>query len=390
MKESNRDIVNVPNLRFPEFDGKWMEKRLGSIATFSKGKGISKSDIASDGILECIRYGQLYTDYSEVINKIISKTNIDKDNLVLSRAGDVIIPASGETQIDIATASCVINSGIALGSDLNIIKTIMNGVFLSYYLNYTKKLDIAKLSQGISVVHLYASQLKTLKLNVPIQKEQKKITSFLVLIDKRISTQIKIIEHQESLKEGLTQKMFSQKILFKNKYGNDFKVLEYKQLKDICEKRSSNISANSLKRNVGNYKIYGANGYFQDVNFYQEDREYISIVKDGAGVGRTLLCEAKTSVLGTLDKIKPKKNTNLYFLFLLLNSIKFKKYIVGSTIPHIYFKDYQNERIKLPCLEEQAKIADFLSAIDKKLEKEKQILEQYKQQKKYLLQNLFI
>ena len=135
--------MNIPKLRFPEFKGEWEKKKLGNIAKFSKGKGISKSEIAEDGKTDCIRYGELYTRYGEVISDVYSKTNVDLKNLVLSEANDVIIPASGETQIDIATASCVIKSNVALGGDLNIIKTANNGVFLSYYLNNRKKIEIA-------------------------------------------------------------------------------------------------------------------------------------------------------------------------------------------------------------------------------------------------------
>ncbi|WP_162143072.1 restriction endonuclease subunit S, partial [Pedobacter glucosidilyticus] len=116
---------------------------MGEVAKFSKGKGISKSDITEDGMNDCIRYGELYTYYGEVIKEIKSKTNLQKSLLVLSEDNDVIIPASGESKIDIATASCVLKSGVALGSDLNIIKTDNDGVFLSYYLNSKKKMEIA-------------------------------------------------------------------------------------------------------------------------------------------------------------------------------------------------------------------------------------------------------
>ena len=123
----------LPKLRFPEFSGEWEETKLGDVAKFSKGKGVSKSEISEDGINECIRYGELYTRYGEVIESVFSRTNLNIEKAVVSEANDVIIPASGETQIDIATASCVIKSGIMLGGDLNIIKTIHNGVFLSFY-----------------------------------------------------------------------------------------------------------------------------------------------------------------------------------------------------------------------------------------------------------------
>ncbi|MFT6814624.1 MAG: type I restriction enzyme S subunit, partial [Sphingobacteriales bacterium] len=158
--------MNIPKLRFSEFDEEWKQYNFGEIAEFSKGKGISKSDIVDDGLSECIRYGELYTTYGETISEVKSRTNVDSGDLVFSSANDVIIPASGETQIDIATASCVLREGIALGGDLNIVKTKNNGVFLSYYLNSKKKLEIARLAQGISVVHLYSSQLSLLELNL--------------------------------------------------------------------------------------------------------------------------------------------------------------------------------------------------------------------------------
>ncbi len=149
----------VPKFRFHEFkkDGVWIEKSLDEVATILKGKGISKADIVENGNLPCIRYGELYTHYNETISTVKSYTNSDADDLVLSKANDVIIPGSGETQIDIATASCVLESGIALGGDLNIIRSKINGVFLSYYLNNAKKHDIAQIAQGIAVVHLYPS-----------------------------------------------------------------------------------------------------------------------------------------------------------------------------------------------------------------------------------------
>src|SRR5579863_9281708 len=164
----------VPKMRFPEFlgEGEWEEKPLGTVATLLKGKGISKADIIQGGSLPCVRYGELYTHYNETINSVISYTNAPPENLVLSKANDVIIPSSGETHEDIAKASCVLNNGIALGGDLNIIRTNVNGVFLSYYLNNAKKKDIARLAQGVAVIHLYPSQLVKLIIAIAKPKEQ--------------------------------------------------------------------------------------------------------------------------------------------------------------------------------------------------------------------------
>jgi type I restriction enzyme S subunit len=204
--------MNVPKLRFKDDNGldfpEWEEKTLGEIAHFSKGKGISKADIDEHGATLCIRYGELYTKYGEIIVNIKSKTNITINNLVLSEVNDVIIPASGETQLDIAKASCVMVAGVALGSDLNIIKSKENGAFLSYYLNSQRNLEIARLAQGHSVVHLYASQLKLLNLNLPCYQEQTKIANFLTAVDEQINTSQQQLNLSKQYKQSLLQQMF--------------------------------------------------------------------------------------------------------------------------------------------------------------------------------------
>ena len=89
-------------------------------------------------------------------------------------------------------------------------------------------------------------------------------------------------------------------------------------------RQNSNITANTIEENVGDFQMYGASGKLKKVDFYREEEEYIAIVKDGAGVGRTLLCESRSSVLGTMDVIKPKEGNNLYFVYSILNRIHFE------------------------------------------------------------------
>ena len=385
-----KEKMLVPQLRFSEFEGEWKINKLGQIAKFLKGKGISKNDIINDGENECIRYGELYTTYNEVIDSIASKTNVALDVSVLSNENDVIIPSSGETQLDIVTASCVLKKGVILGGDLNIIRTNLNGVFLSYLLNNRKKKDIAKLSQGNSVVHLYNKQLATLNLNLPTPKEQQKIANFLSAIDNRIQTLEKKKTLLEQYKKGVMQKIFKQELRFKDEYGKAFPEWEEKKLGEVCSKKSSNISANKIGENFGEYIIYGASGVLKKVDFYKEENDYVSIIKDGAGVGRIVYCKGKSSVLGTMEIIKPNSKLNTYFLYCLLENVNFKKYITGSTIPHIYFKDYKKEKCNIPPLEEQTKIANFLSTIDKNIELVTKKIEHTKTYKKGLLQQMFV
>lgn len=202
-KNQGRKVLNVPNLRFKEFQGEWKEERLADIADLYKGTGIPKDQLSSDGE-PCILYGELYTKYkSETIREVISKTNIDNTKLVRSKANDVIKPCSGETAEDIATARCVLNGNILLGGDLNIIRLHgYDGAFMSYQLNGRRKYDIAKVAQGVSVVHLYGEHLKGVKTFNPCLEEQKKIACLLALLDERIATQNKIIDKLQSLIKG--------------------------------------------------------------------------------------------------------------------------------------------------------------------------------------------
>ena len=184
----------------------WEKKRLGNIANFSKGKNISKSDISNEG-LDCIRYGELYTTYKEKIDHIMSKTKLNSDELVLSEKNDIIIPTSGETAIDIATASYIMKDGVAIGGDTTIIKSSENGLFISYYMNSLRN-KIARLAQGVSVVHLYTSNLKELELKIPIIEEQSKIANFLTAIESKIELINEELMFNKEFKKGLLQQMF--------------------------------------------------------------------------------------------------------------------------------------------------------------------------------------
>lgn len=201
-------------MRFPEFDGEWEEATLNDIADFSKGQGISKDQRSGEG-LPCILYGELYTTYSsEIIDKVFSRTDIDSTKLVKSKANDIIIPASGETAIDIATARCVKDDNVLLGGDLNIIrmKDKKNlGDFFCYELNGIRRYDIAQIAQGVSVVHLHASDLKGLNVRVPSFLEQRKIADFLSLLDRRIEIQMSAIEKLKSLKSAIVDKVLSKR-----------------------------------------------------------------------------------------------------------------------------------------------------------------------------------
>lgn len=380
--------ISTPKIRFPDFKGEWINNSLGEIAKLSKGKGISKEDISETGETECIRYGELYTTYNETIDTVFSKTNIDTSHLVLSEANDVIIPASGETEVDIAKASCILKSGIALGGDLNIIKTINNGVFLSYYLNSKKKIDIAKLAQGISVVHLYAGQLSKLQLKIPSLLEQQKIASFFTAIDQKI-TQLKRKKNLlEQFKKGVMQKLFSQEFRFRDDNGQEFPKWEKKKLKDVAEIKYGKDQKGIACEN-GQYPIFGTGGVMGRTNEFLSDKPSVLIGRKGT-IDKPLFIDTPFWTVDTLFYTNLLSNVNAKWLYYNLTKVNWYKYNEASGVPSLSTSTIYKIPINLPSLGEQTRIANFLSAIDDKINHTERQIEKAEVWKKGLMQQMFV
>ena len=131
-------------------------------------------------------------------------------------------------------------------------------------------------------------------------------------------------------------------------------------LGDVCEKGASNIKQSDIANMTGEYPIYGAAGYIGNVDFYHQEKPYVAIVKDGAGIGRTTMHPAKSSVIGTMQYLLPKDNVLPEYLCYVVRHMHLEKYFTGATIPHIYFRDYKNEKFNLDSLDKQAEIIEIL------------------------------
>lgn len=150
------------------------------------------------------------------------------------------------------------------------------------------------------------------------------------------------------------------------------------ELGEVCERGSSNLKQSDVSKMNGKYPIYGASGYIGNVDFYHQDKPYVAVVKDGAGIGRTTLHPAKSSVIGTMQYLLPKENILPEYLFYVVKYMHLEKYFTGATIPHIYFKDYQHEEFNLDPIEKQVKIVTVLKKCEKIIgdrKKEMQLLD---------------
>ena len=373
-------FYSVPNLRF-SYKGDWSKRKLNEICLFFKGNGLSKSDLSNEGF-PCILYGELYTTYkNEVISDIISKTNTTLSNPFLSRNNDLIIPGSGEDPIDIAVARAIYQNDIILGGDLNILrpKSNVSAAFLSYQLNGVRRYDIAKKAQGKSIVHLHNSDLKEVLVSIPSYDEQLHIVKLLTKIDERIQTQSKIIDSYFSLSKAISNTLIGQS------KGNT-------RLRECLNCYSSNTMESVIKQeDLGDYPVYGANGIIKKINNYEIEYPSIAIVKDGSGVGKMFKLSGKYSILSTLNYLTSKPGYDIDYIYYALKQKSLKKYVVGSGIPHIYFKDYEQEKIYIPQNElQQQNITSVLQSIDEEIGNEIKQLKNYELLKKYLLKNMFV
>lgn len=400
-------MKNVPKLRFSGFSDEWKSKKLGALGEFFKGNGISKSELSEYGA-ECILYGELYTRYNEVIETIYSKTNTELGNKVLSKSNDVIIPSSGETAIDIATASCVKKDNVLLGGDLNVFRPKkVNGVFISYQLNNAKRNEIAKVAQGASVVHVYNEQLKKVIVDIPTIEEQEKIASFLTKVDRLIEKQDEKVSNLEQYKKGMMQKIFSQEIRFKKADGGEYPEWEERKIKDVADVTTGSTPSTKVSENYGEGYMWASPVDLGNSKYIDKTKTQLSkigfentrklnsgsilVTCIGSTIGKIAIASTEMASNQQINAVYSISNNNEYIYYYLNYNFKnYLSYISFQAVPIINKSQFENFDIILPDIEEQDKIANFLSKIDTIVEKEKEKLEELRVWKRGLLQQMFI
>lgn len=413
----DKKVLNVPALRFPEFTEEWKEERLSKIAELSKGVGISKEQLSEDGE-PCILYGELYTKYkSEIIHKVISKTNIESSNLKRSKRDDVIIPCSGETAIDIAVARCVPFDNIILGGDLNIIRLHKDdGAFMAYQLNGKRKIDIAQLAQGVSVVHLYGENIKAIKTYNPCLQEQQKIVKLLSMLDERIEVQNKIIEDLKKLKSAIAETLFctpkeSMPAKRVSPYNKEWKLIK---LSDICQRVQTKNTGNQCRQVL---TIAAQHGLVNQEDFFNktvasENLEGYYLLQKGdfaynksysGGYTWGAIKRLEWYDKGVLSPLyicfRPDSSkVNADFLAHYFESKKWHKGIADIAgegarnhgLLNISVIDFFNTIHRIPDLDEQKDIARILNSLSSKLSCEQRVIQNLTMQRSYLLHKMFI
>ncbi|EAH2661149.1 restriction endonuclease subunit S, partial [Listeria monocytogenes] len=277
---------SVPIIRFKGFYEAWEQRKLEELAAFSKGSGYTKNDLVEKG-MPLVLYGRLYTKYETIITEVNTFTKM-KDKSVISKGNEVVVPSSGETAKDISRASVIGAEGFILGGDLNIIKPKreLNSIFLALTIsNGEQQKEIIKRAQGKSVVHVYNTDLKQVKLSYPTFNEQEKIGSFFRQLDNAIALHQRKLDTLKRMKKGFLQQMFpNNEEEIPNVRFTDFDAMwEQRKLKSITEKitRKNKELESTLPLTISAQDgLIDQNEYFNKIVASRNIRGYF-LVKNG-------------------------------------------------------------------------------------------------------------
>jgi type I restriction enzyme S subunit len=416
MKEQPKTLT--PKLRFPEFSDtpRWETKALADVATFHKGKGLPKNALTPGGASPCIHYGELFTDYPEVIDSIRCRTDPERD-VFLSEDNDVLMPTSDVTPRGLAKACCVKQSGVVLGGDILVIRpdhAQVDGEFLARQIRHLES-DVLRFVSGSTVFHLYASSIKKLAISVPTTAEQRKIAACLTSLDELLAAEGRKLEALRDHKKGLMQQLFPRE-------GETRPRLRFPEFRDAPEwkekkldelaKRRTGHTPNKAKPEYYNGGVKWVSladskrldkGLIHDtaVEISLEGIENSSavlhpagsvILSRDAGVGKSAVTAHPMAVSQHfIVWICDNEKLSNWFLYFVLQRLKplFEQIATGSTIKTIGMPFFNAMRIVVPSLVEQLRIAACLSSLDALITAQSKKLDCLRTHKKGLMQQLF-
>ncbi|MDU1202689.1 MAG: restriction endonuclease subunit S [Clostridiales bacterium] len=386
----------VPKLRFKEFCGEWAEFILKDVVDLRSEKYNPQK---SDKNYKCIELEHLSQETGEIIGSISSleqksiKNKFYKDDILYGKLRPYLRKYAYCTFEGVCSSEIwVLNS------------TTLNNRLLFYYIQTNEFQSVANISSGTKMPRADWNKLKLKKIKVPSLPEQTKIADFLSTVDDKIQNQQDKITHLENIKKGFMQKIFSRKIRFKDDGGEEFSEWEEKRIGEIYidrnEKPNKKMELLSVTINNGVIKRSDIEGKDNS----SEDKSNYKVVYKGDMVYNSMRMWQGASGISSYDGIVSPAYTvmknkvdinNVFFAYLFKQPeliFKFRRFSQGLTSDtwNLKYPQIKEIKIKIPCLKEQQKIADFLSAFDEKISTEKETLEHLKQLKKGLLQQMFV
>lgn len=395
----------VPKLRFKREDGtdysEWEEDTIGNCVNVTSCKRVHQSDWTDSGV-PFYRAREIVALYNnEPITPLhisIEKYNALSKISGMISSGDLLVTGVGT----IGVPYLVKESDKFYFKDGNIIwfqneEKRALGSFLYYTLSTNEFQTKILQDSGKGTVHTFTiANAKETIIAIPCLEEQQKIADFLSTVDEVIAQSEAEVQNLEQQKKAAMQKIFSQEVRFKREDGTEYPEWEQYRLEDtvdfLDEKRKP---ITSKYRKAGQYPYYGASGIIDFIDDYIFDEELVLLSEDGANIVDrnyrvAFIATGKYWVNNHAHCLRPKQGFASYFISEALESIDYTVYNTGSAQPKLNQEVCRNLPLMCPCLEEQQKIADFLSAYDEAIRYAKQELDKWKELKKGLLQQMLV
>jgi type I restriction enzyme S subunit len=404
---------NIPKLRFPEFKGEWEMKKLGEFTSWSSGGTPPKDNpLFWNGDIPWISAssmrGILYSDSDLKITNgglNIGSRLVKKGNLLILVRGSMLF---NKIPIGIVSRDLAFNQDV---KSIEVDKSSSSSFVLYWFKSKEAVLLNMVTGTGIGAGKLDLQDLKKMKVNLPSLPEQTKIASFLTSVDKKLTQlkQKKIL--LEQYKKGVMQKLFSQELRFKDENGNEYPNWDEKTIADICIKIQSGGTPKST-----NQKYYGGEIPFLSISDITKQGKYIShtsnsITEEGLSNSSSWIVPINSIIYSmyasvgfvTINKIPLatsqavlnmilKENVSLIYVYYYLFDFQkyLAEYITTGTQGNLNAQTVKGFKIQIPDIQEQTKIANFLSAIDEKINHFQLQIEKTENWKKGLLQQLFV
>lgn len=403
--------MKEPKIRFKGFSGEWKRSTLGDLALFSKGSGYSKSDICKEGT-PVILYGRMYTKYQSVFDEIDTFVN-PKDNSVVSKGGEVIIPGSGESPEDISLAAMVKNEGVILGGDLNILKfnqKVNDSTFMSMAITYSPtRAELSSYSQGKTVVHLRNSEIAKGTIRYPNISEQNTIVNYVLSLDAQISASTSRLASLKQMKAASLQTMFPQegetvpKVRFKG-FEGEWKNVKFGILLKECTDKSTSedediLLSSAINGVFLNSELFGHQRGRSNIGYRKVRRNMLILSAQNLHLGNANVnLRFEHGLVSPAYKIYDLYNVLPEFMYHWIKREETKKFFLDATTAgaslcrkNIVWTDLYKQNILLPKSDtEQQSIASFFTSLDRQIALHTQRLEKLKQIKAACLDKMFV
>lgn len=380
----------TPELRFSNFLDMWHIHKLSDVATITGG-GTPSTKVSEywDGEIDW------YTP-NEIGERIYARGSKKKiTNLGYKKSSTKLLPINTilfTSRAGIGNTAILAKEGCTNQGFQSIIPNSekIDSYFIYTISNYIKKYAL-KHAAGSTFLEISGKELGKMKLFLPSLKEQQKIGVFFSKLDRQIELEEEKLELLEQQKRGYMQKIFSQKLRFKDENGDEYPEWKSKKLKDIANVyQPQNLSQNNFQKK--GYPVYGANGvigYYKDFN--HSNMEIAVACRDNT-CGRVNLTEPKSWITSNamVVNIIDKMEIEFYFLYQYLRIINYSNVISGSGQPQITRKNMNSVELLVPNYIEQQKIGNLFRRFDNFIEKQSQKIDLLKERKKGFLQKMFV